>query len=244
MMYDIIIVENLYHDQPTGLMLKLPIQDEYYKYNYLIIETSNNEFIIGRYGILEFNELPDIYHWELNKQPTLYRDTQSLPTVFSIPIMKIKQNASDLVIIDNTCHKPIVHSYSSSKFRCFSGVVSLCYLCYNECDDELQNKLWTREHVINLINMWIIQKYSTSKINLQIIVSNIETLLQLTTEHVTEKPIIRIYGDITTHHYHVPDKEIKEILIELFTHLKIELKLYNISFSYLGYYENLCITIN
>ena len=58
-----------------------------------------------------------------------------------------------------------------------------------------------------------------------------------------EEPSIRVYGEIVRPNADIPDEEIKQTLIQLFTYLKEELKQYSVRFNFQGYNENVSIRI-
>ena len=110
-------------------------------------------------------------------------------------------------------------------------------------DENIMTKLWTYEDVKELVYKWVRQRMIDKKTNLYVLLSNVETLIYCYEGNVVEEPSIRVYGEIVRPNADIPDEEIKQTLIQLFTYLKEELKQYSVRFNFQGYNENVSIRI-
>lgn len=126
------------------------------------------------------------------------------------------------------------------KLRQFSGIIGLEKEVY---DYNSNNRVWTYEDVKNLIGKWINQRYIDNKTNLYILLSNVERLIYCYEGNIIEEQSIRVYGEIVKPNADIPDEEIKKILIDLFTYLKVELNQYSVRFNFQGYDKNMSIII-
>ncbi len=74
-------------EPPTHLLLELPIYIDKYLQNYLIIETTDNKYIIARYGSVDGCD-PQFYGYD---EQTEFCDLDALPIEFKKPIEELKQ---------------------------------------------------------------------------------------------------------------------------------------------------------
>ena len=162
-----------------------------------------------------------------------------------VDLEKLKQSE----IITNTDN---VVTLTTTKLRQFSGVIGLEYYTDDGYDGGMLNeppynqiqKLWTYEDVKELVYKWVRQRMIDKKTNLCVLLSNVETLIYCYEGNVVEEPSIRVYGEIVRPNADIPDEEIKQTLIQLFTYLKTELKQYSVRFNFQGYNENVSIRIS
>jgi len=56
--------------------IEIPLLDDAFEYNYLIIELSNHNIIIGRYGSLEFGFEIDTFHYYNNNKIISYEEIE------------------------------------------------------------------------------------------------------------------------------------------------------------------------
>jgi len=187
--------------------------------------------ILNLQGCKSFIDEKSLYHDTINKRLD--------------NLEKLRQGE----IITNTNNDITI---TTTKLRQFSGVIGLEYYTddgYGECmlNEPPYNqitKLWTYEDVKELVYKWVRQRMIDKKTNLCVLLSNVETLIYCYEGNVVEEPSIRVYGEIVRPNADIPDEEIKQTLLELFTYLRVELKQYSVRFNFQGYNENISIRIS
>ena len=128
-------------------------------------------------------------------------------------------------------------SVSEAKMRQFSGVIGLEYTV-DGC-----KSYWTHTDVKTLLIQWIRSRMIEGKTNLCACVSNVESLMYCYQGDVVEEPFVRVYGEIVIPNADKTDEEIKNVLIELLTYFKIQLKQDTVRFNFQGYDIALSIRI-
>lgn len=130
-------------------------------------------------------------------------------------------------------------SITASHIRQFNGTIGLLYNNENYYDNGGEKQLsWTFNDVKELIRKYIRQMNIDKKMDLCIGLSNIETQCYTCKDYYIEEPIIRVYGEIDRCHKDIPDEEILNILVELFTYLKVELRQNSVKLNYQGFREH------
>ena len=206
-----------YNSFPLGKIKKLEkdLNDLQNKFNEIVKLTEN--------CMRSFIDENSLYHDTINKRLD--------------NLEKLKQSE----IITNTDN---VVTLTTTKLRQFSGIIGLEYKTKDFEDENIMTKLWTYEDVKELVYKWVRQRMIDKKTNLCVLLSNVETLIYCYEGNVVEEPSIRVYGEIVRPNADIPDEEIKQTLIQLFTYLKEELKQYSVRFNFQGYNENVSIRIS
>jgi hypothetical protein len=116
--------------------------------------------------------------------------------------------------------------YNVCESRSYSGVIGL-----------LVNNIpaWSKASVIRCIDDWFNQKINKSEVSLNVIVSEVETLIYDCNKRVMQAPIIRIYSEIPSKYDHLSDEELVNVVYSLFEYLKINLKQNIVRFTYNGH---------